>query len=675
MPNAGPMRWTFGTSKRVLGGAWPLLLALSWVFVPACVNPRMVTLDNVDVAVERSAAAGWRADVGAVLERYKAAPVVSAGDPRFEAIFGGVATLVYSGADLDQKVRDQRIPEDGPATGASLRTVCQASPSISAAPSAGQATSSVVKPAAAVAEPAAAVAEPVPAAAVPAGDSAPAAAAPAAAASEPVAAATGSGAAEAEPAGAPPVVDQPSGAEAVKTPPAEPAPPPAEKTVNASPSPVWFPSPARPSVPAPLSPVWFPIAIDGGAPPAGAACGERGQPLGGKEHFCMFGRLTLGASPRPLVVVVHGMFDSSAQDYVRRIAVSLHEMGYASLLLDMRDHGDTFRAAPHVPTGFGQLEAADLLAVAERVRSDCAPQVERVGALGFSGGGLAVAMAHALDAREGEPVLDAGAVALSPLVDSDRTAAALDADGSCSIGHMIELTWQEHLLFTVTGAAATGGGAVIVKSLEEQPVDEDVAVAAAFGAVSGLIGALFTDLMFDGDSVTNDDCVPRGAVGAMFRDLVRMRWQTLRGLGPASGLSGSALALAPEEVDLDRYMQERTEAFYSKRGHTLPRPTPGVLSGMLHERSQRTKGRGRLLLLAAEDDPVTPIDAYESLRDGVGGLAEVMVATVPRGGHGAMWVVHEPLTRVLIDRVLRPTSGGPASGPIGGKPVVGHAGQ
>ncbi|HTU57975.1 MAG TPA: hypothetical protein VMF89_06070, partial [Polyangiales bacterium] len=44
-------------------------------------------------------------------------------------------------------------------------------------------------------------------------------------------------------------------------------------------------------------PVWTPLAVAGGAAPAAASCGERGQPSA-PDVFCVFGRLALQPEPR-----------------------------------------------------------------------------------------------------------------------------------------------------------------------------------------------------------------------------------------------------------------------------------------------------------------------------------------------------------------------------------------
>jgi hypothetical protein len=100
-------------------------------------------------------------------------------------------------------------------------------------------------------------------------------------------------------------------------------------------------------------------------------------------------------------------------------------------------------------------------------------------------------------------------------------------------------------------------------------------------------------------------------------------------------------------------MKKRSRPYYLARGIELP-PSyePSSLAQALQARPRATGDAPKLLLLAAEDDPVTPEVAHAHLADATEGLPDVMVASVPVGGHGAMWVVQERMVRELVERVL-----------------------
>jgi alpha-beta hydrolase superfamily lysophospholipase len=207
-----------------------------------------------------------------------------------------------------------------------------------------------------------------------------------------------------------------------------------------------------------FTPVWVPLAITGGVAPAAVSCDEHGR-ASAADSFCVFGRLALRPEPgRALILVVHGMFDSGAQLYVQRLAATLYSLGHSVLLPDMRDHGDTWRAAPQLATTLGTLEGEDLLALGERARHSCGAHIGRLGIAAVSGGGLNAIRALTEDSAGS---LDAGVLALSPLLDVDQSLADLSSGGACPITRSVELSTLDDLAI----AAAVGAGAVVLLGL------------------------------------------------------------------------------------------------------------------------------------------------------------------------------------------------------------------
>ncbi|MEM7049343.1 MAG: alpha/beta fold hydrolase [Acidobacteriota bacterium] len=109
-----------------------------------------------------------------------------------------------------------------------------------------------------------------------------------------------------------------------------------------------------------------------------------------------------GEPQRPLVVVVHGLYDSRNSAYVRFLGEALAAHGYGVLIPDMRWHG-CLLSPEWLPT-LGLVEASDLL----RWSRFIAPE-RKIGMVGFSLGALDVI--HAAG-RPGAP--EAGVVAISP---------------------------------------------------------------------------------------------------------------------------------------------------------------------------------------------------------------------------------------------------------------------
>jgi predicted alpha/beta-fold hydrolase len=129
------------------------------------------------------------------------------------------------------------------------------------------------------------------------------------------------------------------------------------------------------------------------------------------------------ARPRdgmPIVLLVHGLFDSKSSRYVRVAGDFLASQGFGVLIPDMRWHGCLLSPA-WAPT-LGIEEGKDLLEWAAGVREEFPGHA--VGLMGFSLGGLDVI--HAIGLPGAADVVDGGAIAVSPPADLSEMVGRLD---------------------------------------------------------------------------------------------------------------------------------------------------------------------------------------------------------------------------------------------------------
>jgi pimeloyl-ACP methyl ester carboxylesterase len=532
---------------RRLGSAWPVFVRLAalTVFLSGCLSTRLVNLDNLDVPLpEPAPRAGWRADVGALLDRYEHAPVLAPEDQRLEPLVGGLTTLSYFGANAAPRVADQRISRGPRARGQSLEAAC--------------------------------------------------------------------------------VAPTPAAAEA------------AEVVLATSDLPAF-------------SPVWVPLSTTGGAAPESARCDEQGTPTGA-DVFCVFGRLALqSAEGRPLVVVVHGLFDSGAQDYVQRMAAALYRLGNSVLVPDMRDHGDTLRAAPAIATTLGMLEGPDLLALVEASRQACGPRIGRAGIAGVSGGALDAIRAFTLDEHSS---LDLGVVAISPLLDVPGTIRDVSQTGACAVTRAIELSWLDDLTIAAATGAAFFGGAALVRAVDRQPLDGKTALVGGIGAGAGLLISLAVDAWFDGGAAS---CVSENAIAQIVEDALRVRWSALR-TGFSDTLSPAGRRIEPDAIRLDSYVRERAQFLAARLGLGLRRFDPGTLSRELRSALESgARQDGRLLVIGADDDPMTRVAGFRAFVQQTSSLRQVYARSLRHGGHGAMWIVQPAVMQRVFGRFFGST--------------------
>lgn len=128
----------------------------------------------------------------------------------------------------------------------------------------------------------------------------------------------------------------------------------------------------------------------------------------------------------PIVILVHGIFDSKFTKYIQVTADLLRDQGFGVLLPDMRWHG-CLLDKEWLPT-LGIEEGRDLVAWARFLKADYRKGKYRdsaVGLVGFSLGGLSVL--HSLGSAEGPNAFQAGGVVFCPASGLPYTMSGLDA--------------------------------------------------------------------------------------------------------------------------------------------------------------------------------------------------------------------------------------------------------
>jgi predicted alpha/beta-fold hydrolase len=144
----------------------------------------------------------------------------------------------------------------------------------------------------------------------------------------------------------------------------------------------------------------------------------------GADGVMLHGRRSTGAPGAPVIVVVHGLYDSHTSRYVVEYAEVLRRWGFHVLALDMRDHG-RLRGRPPPPS-LGLHEGEDLYAAACTL-SDA--EGVSVGMLGISyGGQCAVRAAHAATQAGRPEVLRGGVLTLNAPLNVHEAVLSLDDD-------------------------------------------------------------------------------------------------------------------------------------------------------------------------------------------------------------------------------------------------------
>jgi predicted alpha/beta-fold hydrolase len=142
----------------------------------------------------------------------------------------------------------------------------------------------------------------------------------------------------------------------------------------------------------------------------------------GSGGVTLTGRHSVGPPGQPVVIVVHGLFDSHVSRYVIEHAVSLAHMGFHVVALDMRDHGRLRGKKP--PGSLGVHEGKDLFAAASALGDK---EGVPVGILGLSFGGQCAVRAALEATLAGRPeVLRGGVMTLSAPLQIQEAICALD---------------------------------------------------------------------------------------------------------------------------------------------------------------------------------------------------------------------------------------------------------
>jgi predicted alpha/beta-fold hydrolase len=144
------------------------------------------------------------------------------------------------------------------------------------------------------------------------------------------------------------------------------------------------------------------------------------QPVSGADRLEAF--VHAGDAAQPVVFVVHGLYDSNSNRYVRYVASALAAHGFGVVVPDMRWHGCLIG----LTNTLGILESGDLMAWAKAIRDGQIPSLARrpIGMIGFSLGALDVIDTVSLP--EAVSRFDAGAIAVSPPAAVDEVRKRLD---------------------------------------------------------------------------------------------------------------------------------------------------------------------------------------------------------------------------------------------------------
>lgn len=127
-----------------------------------------------------------------------------------------------------------------------------------------------------------------------------------------------------------------------------------------------------------------------------------------------------GDAGKPVIFVVHGLFDSNSNRYVRTIASALADDGFGVIVPDMRWHGCLIG----MPSSLGIDESADLAAWSRAMTAKPPFAHRKAGMLGVSLGALDAIDAAARD--DAAAAFPAGVIALDPPAAIAHIRDALD---------------------------------------------------------------------------------------------------------------------------------------------------------------------------------------------------------------------------------------------------------
>jgi predicted alpha/beta-fold hydrolase len=144
------------------------------------------------------------------------------------------------------------------------------------------------------------------------------------------------------------------------------------------------------------------------------------QAVSGADRLEAF--IHAGDALQPVVFVVHGLYDSNSNRYVRYVASALAAHGFGVVVPDMRWHGCLIG----LTNTLGVLESSDLMVWAKAVRDGQIASLggRPMGMIGFSLGALDVIDTASLP--DAVSRFDAGAIAVSPPAAVKEVRARLD---------------------------------------------------------------------------------------------------------------------------------------------------------------------------------------------------------------------------------------------------------
>lgn len=145
----------------------------------------------------------------------------------------------------------------------------------------------------------------------------------------------------------------------------------------------------------------------------------------GPDRPPLTGHHSTGAPGAPVVMVIHGLFDSHVTGYVVEYAETLRRMGFHVVALDLRDHGRQLGRG--LPPSLGIEEGRDLFAAA-RILSRA--EGVSVGMLGMSyGAHCVVRAAHEATLAGEADVLRGGVLAMCGPLDIHEAILGFDDHG------------------------------------------------------------------------------------------------------------------------------------------------------------------------------------------------------------------------------------------------------
>jgi hypothetical protein len=286
----------------------------------------------------------------------------------------------------------------------------------------------------------------------------------------------------------------------------------------------------------------------------------------------------------------------------------------------------------------------------QAVRHSCSARVDRIGIAGVSGGGLDAIRAFTLD-REG--TLDAGVIAISPLLDVPVAVRDLSETGSCIATRAVELNWFDDLTIAAASGAAFFGGAALVQALGGQSLDANTVIAGGIGAGAGLLTALTVDAWFDGGT---SPCVSQNAIAYIVQGALQIRWRALRERYEYS-LSPAGRRLDPAAITLDDYVRERARFGAERIGLRWRELDPRTLATDLRAAlATDARSDARLVVIGAEDDPMTRVAGLHDFSRRTMNMPQVYARAVTQGGHGALSIVQPTIVRAVFEHFFRRSS-------------------